>query len=256
MGNYILYLDESETQNSDVKKYFCFAGVAVQSEFHDNELTEQLSKSKKRIWSQDDDYNEHILHELEINEAHDKHFSGIETYNKMFCIEKNYKKVYQEMAYILSKKQITTMGVSMCVDTINDFYNEDIVNNKFTICMQLIIENFCHFLITNNAKGSICYEELQTKQNGSIMKKFNQIYNTGTMFYPPAIIQKYITKLEFKNKKDNITGLQIADFIPNDLARMHAGMVPKFKKTHDIIKKSLYDGKLSRKDRFGCKKIS
>lgn len=256
MENYTLYLDESETENSLGQKYFCIAGIIVKNKYHDEDLSEQLSKSKQKIWYQDKDYNDHILHELEINEAHDKHFSQIEKYNRMFCSENNYKRVYKEMAYILSDKEITTIGVSLCVNVINNFYKENIVNNKFTICMQLIIENFCHFLITNSAIGSICYEELQTKQNGSIKKKFNQIYNMGTMFYSHKIIQKYITGLEFKNKKENITGLQIADFIPNDLARTHAGMLPKFKKTHIIIRKSLYDGEVQRKDRFGNKKIS
>lgn len=256
MNEYTLYLDESETENSSGKKYFCIGGVIVENTYHDSELTDKLKKCKQRIWYEDDDYSDHILHELEINEAHEKHFSEIEKYNKMFCIEKNYLRAYKEMAYLLSDKNITTMGTSLCVDTIDEYYDKEISNNKFTICMQLIIENFCHFLIKNNASGAICYEELQTKQNGSIMKKYNQIYYAGTMFYPHNIIQSYINGLVFKNKKDNVTGLQIADFIPNDLARKHAGMTAKFNKTHKNIQARLYDGKISRKDRFGCKKIS
>lgn len=255
MKKYTLYLDESETQHSSGKKYFCIGGIIVENSYHDNELTNKLQKCKKRIWYKDTDYNNHILHELEINEAHEKHFSEIEKYNKMFCIEKNYTRAYKEMAYIISDKNITTMGVSLCVDTINNYYDQKISNNKFTICMQLIIENFCHFLIKNNASGTICYEELQSKQNRSIMKKYNQIHQAGTMFYPHNIIQKYITKLEFKNKKENITGLQIADFIPNDLARKHAGMTVKFYKTHKNIQERLYDGNVNQKDRFGNKKI-
>ena len=166
------------------------------------------------------------------------------------------KNVYKEMTYIFSDKNISTMGVSLCVDTMNDYYGEKSINNKFTICMQLLIENFCHFLINHDAIGYICYESLQTKQNGSIKKKYNQIYTTGTMFYSSTIIQKYIKGLEFKNKKDNIPGLQIADFVPNDLARKHAGMTPKFTSTHKNIQKRLYDGGKDRKDRFGNKKIS
>ena len=256
MNQYTLYLDESETEHSSGKKFFCIGGIIVKNSYHDQELTEKLKNCKRRIWYQDPNYNNHIIHELEINEAHEKHFSKIEKYNKMFCIEKNYIRAYKEMAYIISDKNITTMGVSLCVDTIDEYYNKNISNNKFTICMQLIIENFCHFLIHNQSIGSICYEELQTKQNGSIMKKYNQIYYAGTMFYPHNIIQKYITGLTFKNKKANVTGLQIADFIPNDLARKHAGMLAKYNKTHKNIHLRLYDGGINRKDRFGSKKIS
>ena len=76
------------------------------------------------------------------------------------------------------------------------------------------------------------------------------------MFYSHKIIQKYIKGLEFKNKLDNITGLQLADFIPNNLARKHAGKKPKYDKTEKSIRKRLYDGNIERKDRFGHKKIS
>ncbi|MCM1263058.1 MAG: hypothetical protein NC313_10095 [Butyrivibrio sp.] len=170
MGEYTLYLDESETKNSSGKKYFCIGGIIVERSYHDNDLTNRLNNSKKRIWQKDTDYSKHILHELEIYEAHQKHFSEIEKYNKMFCIEANYTRAYKEMAYILSDKNITTIGASLCVDNVENYYDGNIANNKFTICMQLVIENFCHFLIRNNSIGSICYEKLQDKQNESILK--------------------------------------------------------------------------------------
>lgn len=256
MDEYTLYLDESETENKNGEKYFCIGGIIVKNSYHDNFLVEKLNNAKRKIWNNDDNYINNIIHELEINEANKKHFSKINKYNKMFCIKENYNRAYKEMSFLISDKNIYTIGVSLCVNMIDSYYNSETYNNKFTICMQLIIENFCHFLIEHNAKGSICYEELQTKQNGSIKKKYNQIYCSGTMFYPHKIIQKYITGLEFKNKSDNIAGLQIADFIPNDLARCHANMKPKYNKTHKYIKSRLYDGNISRKDRFGFKKIS
>lgn len=256
MDEYTLYLDESELTDAENKKHFCIGGIIVKDTYHDNELTAQLIKSKRAIWYKDDNYKNNILHELEINEAHQKHFSDIEKYNCMFCVESNYRNVYKEMSYILSDKNITTMAVSLEVDTINLYYDHDLCNNKFTICMQLIIENYCHFLIKHDAIGKICYEELQTKQNGSIMKKYRQIYYSGTMFYPHNIIQKYIKGLEFKNKKDNITGLQIADFIPNDIVRYRVGKPCKYKSSHKNIRKKLYDGNINRKDRFGNKNIS
>ena len=165
-----MYLDESEVEHSDGKKYFCMGGVIMEYNYHENELSTKLLNSKRKIWYDDEDYKNNILHELEINEAHEKHFANIKKYNKMFCIEANYVKAYKEMAFLLSDKNISIIGVSICVDNIEDYYNEKIVNNKFTICMQMIIENFCHFLVSNNSTGSICYEELQSKQNDSIRK--------------------------------------------------------------------------------------
>ena len=117
--------------------------------------------------------------------------------------------------------------------------------------MQLLIKNYCHFLIKNNSTGKICYESLQEKQNDSIRKRYGQIYHSGTMFYPSNVICKYLNKnMEFKDKQDNITGLQIADFVPNDIARYKAGISCKYKSSHKNIRARLYDGEIDRKDRI------
>ena len=259
MGNYTLYLDESELPEINLKKFFCIGGIIVEDSYHDKELTNQINKSKHAIWNKEKNPEQCILHELEINEAHNKHFSKIEKYNRMFCVESCYKKAYKEIAYIFSDKNITTMAVCLEIESIDKCYKDEriVINNKYVICMQLLIENYCHFLIKNNSTGKICYESLQEKQNDSIRKRYGQIYHSGTMFYPSNVICKYLNKnMEFKDKQDNITGLQIADFVPNDIARYKAGISCKYKSSHKNIRARLYDGEIDRKDRFGNKIIS
>lgn len=259
MAEYTLYLDESELPEINSKKCFCIGGIIVEDSYHDKELTEQINKSKRIIWNKDKNPEQHILHELEINEAHNKHFSKIEKYNCMFCVESCYKKAYKEISYIFSDKNITTIAVCLEMETIDKCYKDTniAINNKYVICMQLLIENFCHFLIKNNSTGKICYESLQNKQNDAIKKKYAQIYYSGTMFYPPNVIRKYLNKdIVFKEKQENVTGLQIADFVPNDIARYKAGISCKYKSSHKNIRLRLYDGKINRKDRFGNKIIS
>jgi len=83
--------------------------------------------------------------------------------------------------------------------------------------------------------------------------RFHQIKSTGTMYINPYSIQKLILDVNFPYKTSNISGLQIADFIPNDIARNAIK-----KSTHPfnlskVINHSMYDGGLQRKDKYGVK---
>ena len=79
------------------------------------------------------------------------------------------------------------------------------------------------------------------------------------MFYPAKSINKRIKGLEFKEKKQNIAGLQLADFIPNSVGRHVLGKHYNNKKERnvkfDIINKKLYDGGIGNVAKFGLKII-
>ena len=53
MGNYTLYLDESELPEINLKKFFCIGGIIVEDSYHDKELTNQINKSKHAIWNKE-----------------------------------------------------------------------------------------------------------------------------------------------------------------------------------------------------------
>lgn len=125
--------------------------------------------------------------------------------------------------------------------------------------MNIIIENYYHYLCSVNGVGTICYESMPENQNEKIKKRYEIIRNTGSMFYPAKAINKRIKGITFKQKTDNIIGLQVADFIPNAIGRHVLNKTYNDKKqrnvSYSIIENKLYDGCIGNKNRFGAKII-
>lgn len=77
------------------------------------------------------------------------------------------------------------------------------------------------------------------------------------MYVAPIAIQQYIKSIEFRDKSENLPALQIADFIPNQIARKIAGLriYPNVSSlTRNIFIKS-YDGNIGNRKRYGIKEV-
>lgn len=85
---------------------------------------------------------------------------------------------------------------------------------------------------------------------------FHLLKATGTLFIRKEVMQKRLLTINFAEKSDNIIGLQIADFIPNALARKSLGMKQKPNSILDCIMDKVYDGGVGKKERFGFKVIA
>ena len=268
MDEYTLYLDESHTgdYNEETKRkdhpVVVIGGIITKKEYHDTILSSKIDKLKCDIWNKDNrdkNYSEKVLHELEMSRAITRKIKRLNyDYNKIFKNQKIYDYVYDNMSDILKTSELTILGACIREDELKNMNSLQALNDELSICMNVIIENYYHFLCDVNGIGSICYESMPPNQNKKIQKRYNYIINTGTMFYPAKEIKSRITSLEFKSKKDNIVGLQIADFIPNSMGRHELHKIYKSKERnvpYSIIESKLYDGAVNRSDRFGLKII-
>lgn len=267
MDKYTLYLDESHTYdyNKKTKQHenptFVIAGIIVKDEYHDTILSNKMDKLKCNIWNKcgnDPLYNDKILHELEMSRAITHKLSKLKNnYDKVFKNIHIYNFTYDYMTDIIKTSDITILGACIHENLLNDMNLSQSLNDLYSICMNIIIENYYHFLCTVNGIGSICYESMPDNQNKKVEKRYKYIRNTGTMFYPAKEINKRITSIEFKNKLANVVGLQIADFIPNSMGRykLHKTYNNKEERNipYSIIESKLYDGAVNNIDRFGLK---
>lgn len=73
--------------------------------------------------------------------------------------------------------------------------------------------------------------------------------------YERVTLQERLSTINFAIKSENIIGLQLADFIPNPLARLALGKSQKPFSILEGIKTKVYDGAVGMKDRFGFKII-
>ena len=149
---------------------------------------------------------------------------------------------------------VTTIGV--CLDTaqLSKLYGGD-TNPNLTIALQLLLENYCHFLMHHNSTGNICYESLQEPGNQGLRQRFYELEALGTMYYTSRFFQTHIGDISFSSKTENLSGLQLADFIPNTLARSASGLAPKHQPFKRTVLKHLYDGGLGMKRKYGFKCI-
>ena len=264
MDEYTLYLDESEIpikdeNDKEINKLFVIAGIIVKNTYHDNELTNRLNTLKDSIWDKKKyelKRHSYVLHEMEVTFARYGSFGKIKhKHHRIFAKPSKYKLLYHKMSNLIKNCDIVTLGACIKQEELHNIYHCNTLNDKKSILMQIIIENYYHFLIECDSTGTICYESMPENQNAIISKRFQNIQNTGTMFYPAKKINSRIKELVFVEKDANVTGLQIADFIPNTLGRVECDKNSKSEENYKSVHDKLYDGNRKMVEKFGLKII-
>ena len=155
---------------------------------------------------------------------------------------------------IIKKYNIATLGVCVNKSVLMKNYPGE-TNAQLTIALQMLLENYCHFLEHMHATGDICYESLQEPGNQELRQRFYELEALGTMYYTSHFFQTHIGDIRFENKVDNLAGLQLADFIPNTYARKCARIKPKHDEFKKCVLQQAYDGGISNRPKFGLKMI-
>ena len=125
--------------------------------------------------------------------------------------------------------------------------------DQYLVAMQLLLENYCHFLCTNNAMGNIVYEHRELIGNEKLRDKYYHMKLMGSIYMNKEAAEKRLLGSGFIDKSNNEAGLQIADFIPNSFARDHAGISQPNPNIFGTLRYNLYDGNMGNKERFGIK---
>lgn len=258
MKIYNLYLDESETHDAGKNRCFSIAGIIVEDTYDKKTLEKDLNNLKKNIWPNEPNFNNFILHEKDIRNV----MNNFNKPSKLNSIKKEYhifkatskaKILYTGLEKIIRQPEIKVIGGCILFDELHKNFPKNVLPDKSSIALQIILENFCHFLTKNNGVGRVFYESIGEAPDNAMRMRFYNIKAIGTMYIHPSTIQKLILDISFPEKKDNVSGLQIADFIPNHIVR-NAINKPKHRfNLNKPIKKALYCGGLNRPDKFGVK---
>lgn len=260
MNTYTLYLDESETNKQQAIHAYAIGGVIIEDTIHDTILVPKIEQLKKTIWSDLPNSSEIILHEKEVKDAteHRINKANIKSeYLRFYNNVNNCTNLYKELDYTLRSTDLFTLGCVVIEERLHNNFPKSLTNDYSAICMQIIIENFCHFLYSKNAIGNIRYEAREEHQNIAMSQHFHQIKAIGTMYVNSTSIQKYIKSIEFPGKYENIAGLQLADFIPNQIAKKSISkkIYTNASAFNTNIYRKTYDGGCSNKSRFGIRVI-
>lgn len=256
MTNYSLYLDESLTHTNFNNQFFCMAGVIINDDVYINKISPMINRLKCSVWNHVSDPTKNVLHQKEITAVNlGKNVNNVNPINSIFKQNHKVKEVYDGLKNILNPKDIKVIGCCINIDEIDRYFHKNIVTDKYFMAIQIILENYCHFLQSNNSLGRIFYESRGEQPDSELRFKINQIRAIGSMFVKPHSMQQYIVSINFPCKTENIIGLQIADFIPNTFARYYAGKKQQKFNIYQPARKCKYDGNLGNFNRFGIKYV-
>lgn len=245
MANYILFLDELKA--NDTYSNFCMGGIFVEEVHYRKLVVPKMMEFKNNILGN----TGKVLHENELSDLLSKY--------KHDKKQEKTKAIYDAIRYLLMNYDIHTICVGITKNNLLSYYPNDSKNyNKYrlyNVALQIIMENFTHFLVENDSQGCVFYESRNMQADYELQKQYELIKKHGTLYIPSEVMQKRLLGISFPLKIDNNIGLQIADFILNPMARKFDNMEQKENSLHNAIITKAYDGGISENMRYGIKKI-
>lgn len=245
MANYFLFLDELKA--NDVYTNFCMGGIFVEEQHYRKNVVPQMNKHKNDIFGN----TGVILHENEITDLLSKY--------KQRKKQEKIKKIYDGIRDLIINYDVYTICVGITKSSLSSHYPNSSKNyNKYrlyNVALQIIMENYVHFLEEKNSYGCVFYESRNIQADYELQKQYELIKEHGTLYLSSEIMKKRLMAISFPLKIDNSAGLQIADFILNPMARKFDCMEQKENSLHNAIITKAYDGGISENMRYGIKKI-
>jgi hypothetical protein len=112
----------------------------------------------------------------------------------------------------------------------------------YEIALSFFVERAIFYLDSLKTKIETLYfvlEERGKKEDIQLKKHFESIRNKGTYYLTPDRLKTYNLKIEFRNKKQNINGLQLSDLVAYPIAR-YAMDKERANPAFDIVKPKIY----------------
>jgi hypothetical protein len=241
MGNdYLLFLDESKPTSTTTT--FCLAGFIIEKEEYDSDFNPKIKSIKNSYFGS----QEVIFHLFDM-----KRTTGD---FKIFRDKRIRESFWTDIKRVINDSEIKVLGACIDCRQYRSMYADGNLNDEYAITMQIIVENFVHFLIENNGKGKIFAESRQEHENFSLLNHYYEVVTKGTLYFHRNALQRYLSVMLFPPKNENNIGLQIADFIPGALSRKCTGRYDDFGLA-ELFSRKLYDGGQDLAERFGFKNL-
>ena len=241
MKRYYLFLDESKPNGTNIK-HICLGGVIIEEETYKKIIIKDINAIKNLVFGN----TEVILHESELRVAKGD-------YSEMRKPEKR-SLFWNELNRVFTNVNITTIGAAIDIEKYKSIYESSSLNDEYFIVLQIVLENFIHFLQKNDAIGSVYIESRDYKKDKELRNIYYKIIANGTLYLNANSFQdKLLDSLNFAIKEDNNIVVQLADFVPGTLNRKCNGLNPKIPSISAAIESNLYSGTCNLSERFGFK---
>jgi hypothetical protein len=208
---YYLFLDESGDHG--IAKYdpdfpvFLLCGVLVNESDYEN-IRQAINTLKHSIWGN----KEVILHSRDIRKC-EKEFQ------KLFNLEIK-KFFYDELNKIVANSSYNIIASAIQKQAFVEKFGK-LHDDIYEIALSFVIEQAIIALqnINPTAQLSIIIEKRGKKEDKQLEEHFQKITGAGTGLLSAEQIKQFDVSFTFKNKKENINGLQLADLVAYPIAR-------------------------------------
>ncbi len=117
-------------------------------------------------------------------------------------------------------------------------------DDMYCMLLTFIMERYVAFLSESGCRGEIVIESRGRKEDAKVQYWYSCVLNNGTQYYQNWTFQKGLPPtLEFRQKKDNVTGLQISDWIASPFARIVERKTPDQRNEWELYKPKIWLGK-------------
>ena len=186
---------------------FLLCGCLIRED-HLKTLEEEISEFKQKYFKTD----QVILHSRKIRKCEG-------AFQILFDLEIK-ASFYSDLNLILKNGEYIIIGAGIDKEEHIKKYGKS-ANDPYSLALSFVIERliFCLDKIASDSTVAILVEERGRKEDQSLLSHFNSIMDMGTYYVSSERLKKRITKFGFHSKRENVTGLQIADLCAYPLAR-------------------------------------
>ncbi|USS88448.1 DUF3800 domain-containing protein [Fructilactobacillus hinvesii] len=253
MDNFNFFVDESTFDS-----FFTVGGLIVNK----NEkkiIIDEFNAIKRDLWPKESkrEIKRRIIHLVDVKIAHyhnnQQYFNTVHKYpyyKNVFFPNSTYKTLFRKISKLINEHETKLICSSISAQNMKHEYSMKYAD-WYVIAFQKLLDNYLHFLVKNNATGSIIVEDNTSRDK--IMKEFYGFKFLDQSKFSNRVVNKHIKELFFI-PKDNSSSplLQIADVVVG-------ATVKQFSETHSYPERQLYskfqdkfyDGNLNRVDVFG-----
>ena len=211
MKKYYLFLDECGDQNlanfDPSFPVFTLCGILISDDNY-NEICSKIIEMKQSYWSN----KKIILHSRDIRKCE----KGFEI---LFDLDTK-KSFYEDLNSIMRNSCYTIVSCSILKEPYIKKYGR--LSDVYGLSLSNIIEHSVFFLDSQNIKKielNTIAEKRGKKEDTALFNYYNEVLDRGTYFVKPERIKSYFKSFEFKDKREDVLGLQIADIAAYPITR-------------------------------------
>ena len=233
-SKYYLFIDECGDHN--LVKYdpafpvFTLCGILV-SRDNLNSLNNDFKKLKLEIFGNTDI----VIHSVDIRKWRDAFIVLKDEALRMNFFNGIERILSQNDAYII-------VSCTILKEQLNKFCVRGEEEDVYGLSLSYLIERsiFCVDNLTySNPDITIIVERRGKKEDAKLLNYYNGLRNRGTKWITPERLRSRIGRFEFKYKRDNIIGLQIADLIAYPVTQ-HILHPERPNRSYDAVKHNIF----------------